>query len=380
MVIALCYHCNKWMLFDIMADYYSTLGVAREASPDDIKKAFRKLAHQYHPDKGTGDEKKFKEINEAYQVLSNTEKRARYDHTGQDYHSQGQSQGGGARGGGFEGFDFNGFNSQGFDFGGSGFEDVFSDLFGGRTGGRTRNRAGADIEVDVELSFEEMVRGAKREVRLRKLSECAICHGTGGKPGTKETICSQCQGQGQVRRTVQSIFGMMQQAVLCDRCQGRGKSYAEECSACHGAGRSQKEESLSIDIPAGIADGQTLSLSGHGAAGERGSQPGNLFVNIHVRPHASLLRKGDDIISRYAMSFADATLGAKVSIETIEGEMMMKIPAGTQPGEVFRIKGKGVPRLQRYGRGDHLVSVSLAVPKKLSSEEKRLIEALRDLQ
>lgn len=360
-----------------MADYYSTLGVPRTASEDEIKKAFRKLAHQHHPDKGTGDEKKFKEINEAYQVLGNKEKRARYDHTGQDYHSQGQGQGGGAQGGGFGGFDFNG---QGFDFGGSGFEDVFSDLFGGRARGRGRSQAGADIEVDVELSFEEMVSGAKRDIKLRKLSACETCHGTGGKPGSKETTCTQCQGQGQVRRTVQSIFGAMSQVVTCDRCQGRGKTYAESCHTCHGAGRTQREETVSVDIPAGIADGQTLSLSGHGAAGEAGSRAGDLYVNVHVRPHATLVRRGDDIVSQYAMSFAEAALGAKVSIVTIKGEVIMKIPAGTQPGEVFRIKGEGVPHLNRHGRGDHLVAVSLSVPKKLSSEEKHLIESLRDLK
>lgn len=362
-----------------MADYYSTLGVARGASSDDIKKAFRKLAHQYHPDKGTGDEKKFKEINEAYQVLGNSEKRARYDQTGQDYHSQGQG-GGADPGGGFGGFSAGGGPASGWDFSGSGFEDVFSDLFGGRGGSRGRGRAGADIEVDVELSFEEMVRGAKREIKLRKMSECETCRGTGGKPGSKESTCSQCQGAGQVRRTVQSIFGMMQQAVICDRCQGRGKTYAEECHTCHGAGRTQREESVTIDVPAGIQDGQTLSLSGHGAAGESGSRPGDLYVNVHVRPHATLVRRGDDIVSQHAMSYTEATLGAKVSIETIEGEVIMKIPSGTQPGEVFRIKGKGVPHLNHYGRGDHLVSVTLAVPKKLSSEEKRLIEALRDLK
>lgn len=362
-----------------MADYYNTLGVPRSASDDEVKKAFRKLAHQYHPDKGTGDEKKFKEINEAYQVLSNKEKRARYDQTGQDYHSQGQGPAGG-QGQGFGGFDFSGSGGQGFDFNGSGFEDVFSDLFGGRMGNRSRSRAGADIQVDVELSFEEMVRGAKREIKLRKLSPCQTCHGTGGKPGTKESTCSQCQGQGQVRRTVQSIFGAMSQVVTCDRCQGRGKTFAEQCPTCHGAGRAQHEEAVSIDIPAGIQDGQTLSLSGHGAAGELGAQAGDLYINVHVRPHATLVRRGDDIVSEYAMSFAEAVLGAKVAITTIDGPVTMKIPAGTQPGEVFRIRGTGVPHLNHHGRGDHLVSVTLAVPKKLSSEEKRLIEALRDLK
>ncbi len=362
-----------------MADYYSILGVSRSASEDEIKKAFRKLAHKYHPDKGTGDEKKFKEINEAYQVLGSKEKRARYDQTGQDFHSQGQSGSPGQGGfGGFGGFDF---NSQGFDFNGSGFEDVFSDLFGGRMDGRGgRARAGADIQVDVEITFEEMVRGAKREITLRKLSECETCRGTGGKPGSGEHTCGACQGAGQVRRTVQSIFGMMQQVVVCDRCQGRGKTYAEQCGTCRGAGRTQREEAVSIDIPAGISDGQTLSLGGHGAAGEAGSRPGDLYVNVHVKPHKTLTRKGDDILSQYAMSFAEAALGAKVSIETIEGEVIMKIPAGTQPGEVFRIKGKGVPHLQRYGRGDHLVSVTLSVPKRLSSEEKRAVEALKGVK
>jgi len=357
-----------------MADYYSVLDVPRSATEDEIKKAFRKKAHTYHPDKGTGDEKKFKEINEAYQVLGNKEKRARYDQTGQDFHSQGTGQAGGQGSGGFD------FNGQNFDFGGSGFEDIFSNFFGGQGGSGGRGRSGADIAVDVELSFEEMVKGVKRTINLRKLSSCETCQGTGGKPGSKESTCTQCQGAGQVRRTVQSIFGAMAQAVLCDRCHGRGKTYAEECGTCHGAGRTQREESVSIDIPAGIADGQTLSLSGYGAAGESGSQSGDLYVNVHVRPHPSLSRRGDDIVSEYAMSFAEAALGAKVSIHTIEGEMIMKIPAGTQPGEVFRIKGKGVPHLNRYGRGDHLVAVSLAVPKKLSSEEKRLIETLKNLK
>lgn len=360
-----------------MADYYSILGVPRSASEDDIKKAFRKLAHKYHPDKGTGDEKKFKEINEAYQVLSSKEKRARYDQTGQDYHSQGQGPSGGQ---GFGGFDFSGFNTQGFDFSGSGFEDIFSDFFGGRSAGRGRSRSGANIQVDVEISFEEMVSGVKRDITLRKLSECETCRGTGGKPGSRETTCSQCQGQGQVRRTVQSIFGAMSQVVVCDRCQGRGKTYAEQCSSCHGAGRSQREETVSVDIPAGIEDGQTLSLSGYGAAGEMGSQSGDLYIRVHVRPHATLVRRGDDVVSEYAMSYAEAALGAKVTIATIDGDMVMRIPNGTQPGEVFRIKGKGIPHLNRYGRGDHLVSVTLSVPKKLSSEEKHLIEALRKLQ
>ncbi len=364
-------------------NYYDVLGVAKSATEDDVKKAFRKLAHQYHPDKGTGDEKKFKEINEAYQVLSNKEKRSQYDQFGQTFNGQGHGGGarGGQPGGGFEGFDFNNFSSQGFDFSGTGFEDVFSNIFGGARGaGRGRTQAGADIQVDVEITFAEMVRGVKKEIRLRKFSRCDECRGTGGKPGSKETTCNDCGGNGQVRRTVQSIFGAMSQVVSCERCQGRGKMYAEKCSTCHGEGRIQKEETITVDIPAGMSDRQTLSLSGHGAAGEHGASAGDLFITVHIQSHPTLVRRGDDIVSQYAMSFVEASLGAKVLIETIEGQVTMKIPAGTQPGEVFRIKGKGVPHLQQYGRGDHLVTVTLAVPKKLSSEEKHLIEALRDIQ
>lgn len=352
-----------------MTDYYEVLGVPRTASEDDIKKAFRKLAHKHHPDKGTGDEKKFKEINEAYQVLSNKEKRQNYDHHGQTFNGQGPQGGGG--------FDFSGFSSQGFDFSGTGFEDVFSDIFGGRTS-RGRSRAGSDIQVDIEISFEEMVRGVKKDITLRKLSSCQTCAGTGGKPGSREVICKHCGGNGQVRRTMQSIFGAITQAVTCEHCHGRGKTYSEKCHTCQGSGRVQREETVSVDIPAGIHDEQTVSLSGHGAAGEVGSPAGTLYIVVHVRSHATLHRRGDDIISEYHMSFSEAALGAKVTVETIEGALTMKIPAGTQPGEVFRIKGKGVPHLGRYGRGDHLVTVTLSVPKKLSSEQKKIIESLKD--
>ncbi|MDP2838206.1 MAG: molecular chaperone DnaJ, partial [Candidatus Moranbacteria bacterium] len=361
-----------------MADYYDVLGISRSATSDEIKKAFRKLAHKHHPDKSSGDEKKFKEINEAYQVLSNSEKRRNYDQHGETFSGQGNGRASSQGGQGFGGFDFSGFSSQGGDF--SGFEDIFSDLFGGRANSRGRAKAGADIQVDVEISFEEMVRGVKRDITLRKMSACETCRGTGGKSDSKETTCTECHGQGQVRRTVQSIFGDMSQVVTCDRCQGRGKTFSEQCSVCRGAGRAQKEETLSIDIPAGMPAGQTLSLSGHGAAGESGSRSGDLFITVHVRPHARLTRRGDDIVSQYAMSFATAALGDKIAIETIDGEVTMKIPAGTQSGEVFRIRGAGVPHLNHHGRGDHLVSVILAVPKKLSSEEKRIIEALRDTQ
>ena len=364
-----------------MANYYDTLGVAKSATGDEIKKAFRKLAHKYHPDKGGGDEKKFKEINEAYQVLSDKEKRQQYDQFGQTFSGNGNTGGSSS---GRQGPGFGGFSSQDFDFGGfsaqggpaSGWEDIFSGMFGSTGRARGHGRAGSDIQVDVEISFEEMVQGVKKNIRLRKLSSCDVCHGTGGKPGSSETACADCGGSGQVRRAVQTIFGTFEQAIVCERCLGRGKIYKEKCAVCHGTARLEKEEELSIDIPAGIDDGQTLSMRGSGAAGEHGAPAGDLFINVHIRPHPFLKRRGDDIVSRLDITFAQATLGDKVSIETIEGEMTMKIPAGTQPGEVFRVRGKGVPHLGRFGRGDQLVTIALIVPKKLSREEKELIEKL----
>lgn len=356
-----------------MANYYDTLGVAKGATDDEIKKAFRKLAHKYHPDKGGGDEKKFKEINEAYQVLSDKERRRQYDQFGQTFSGNGNR---GGQGQGFGGFSSQSGSTEGFDFSGSGFEDIFSGMFGGGGRARGHGRGGQDIQVDVEISFEEMVQGVKKNIRLRKFSRCDVCHGTGGKPGSSETACADCSGAGQVRRAVQTIFGTFEQAVVCERCFGRGKVYQEKCAACRGVARLEKEEEIPIDIPAGIDDNQTLSLSGAGAAGEHGAPAGDLLVNVHIRPHAFLKRRGDDIVSRLDITFAQATLGDKVHIGTIDGDMTMKIPAGTQPGEVFRVRGKGVPHLGRYGRGDQLVTIALIVPRKLSRQEKELIEQL----
>lgn len=359
-------------------NYYDLLGVGKSASQDEIKKAFRKLAHQHHPDKSGGNEAKFKEINEAYSVLSDPAKRAQYDQFGRT--ANGAGSGGGARSGGFEGFDFSQFGGANgnvhFDFGGGGFEDIFSDIFGGaRQGGRAR--AGADIQVDVEISFEEMVKGVHKEVPLRKLAACEHCRGTGGEPGSKEESCKACSGHGQVKKHVRSIFGVIEQAVACDTCRGKGKTYARACSHCRGEGRAQREEKVGIDIPAGIQDGQALSLPGHGAAGEQGAPAGDLFIVVHVRAHAQWSRRGDDIHSTIEISYPEAALGDKVSVMTIDGPVSMKVPAGTQPGEVFRIRGKGIPHLGRYGHGDHLVTVKLVVPKKLSHAEKELIGQLK---
>jgi molecular chaperone DnaJ len=354
-------------------DYYQRLGVDKKATPDEIKKAFRKLAHKYHPDKGSGDEAKFKEINEAYQVLSDDKKRAQYDNYGQTFSGQ---PGGGPQGGGF---DFSGFGGQagGFDFGGGGFEDLFGDMFGGGRSRRSETRRGQDIQVQVEITFEEMIKGATRDIRLRKYVTCKTCSGTGGEPGSKEETCTTCNGNGQVRKMMQTILGAFQQVVTCDVCHGKGKKYTKVCHTCHGHGRVQEEESITITIPAGIDNGQALSLQGKGHAGEGGSQSGDLIVEVFVKTHSTLKRRGEHITSDEKLSYADMALGASVPIMTIDGSMTIKIPAGTQPGEVFRIRGKGVPSLSGRSRGDHMVTVSVAIPKKLSKTAKKALEELK---
>lgn len=353
-------------------DYYAILGVAKGASQDEVKKAYRKLAHTHHPDKQGGDEAKFKEINEAYSILGDPQKRSQYDQFGQTFNGAGQS------GQGFGGFDFSQFGGQGFDFGGSNFEDLFTDIFsGGR--GRSREPRGADVQVDVEISFEEMVRGVKKDIHLRTFVNCKVCHGTGGKPGSKETTCGTCQGQGQVRKQMRTILGVFTQMSRCDTCQGRGKTYVEACSSCKGSGRVREERTLSLSIPAGIEDGQAISLTGEGEAGEGGVKAGDLFVVVHVRPKEGFARRGDDIVSVIKVSYSQLVLGDKVEVPTLDGSVSMKIPAGTEPGEVFRIKGGGIPRLSSFGKGDHLVKVELLIPKKPSSEMKKMLEQLQKL-
>lgn len=362
-------------------DYYKTLGVSRSASDDELKKAYRKLAHEWHPDKKGGDEAKFKEINEAYQVLSNKEKRAQYDQFGEAF-SQSPGGGGGAGFGGFDfGRGFEGFSNGNFHFEG-GFDDIFSDIFGANRSGRRRSpRRGADIQIDIEISFEEMANGVKKVIPLRREVVCSSCAGTGGKRGSKESTCPTCNGAGQVRRTVRSILGMFQQVEACTECSGRGKVYTEKCPECRGSGHVKKSEEIPIDIPGGIEDGQMLSLSGEGEAGEAGSSPGDLLVAIHVRRHPTFERRGNDVLSNISISSVRATLGDTVPIETIDGEVSMKIPPGTQSGEVFRIRSKGLrPIGSSWGRGDHLVTVTVRTPKNLTREERRLFESLRDME
>jgi molecular chaperone DnaJ len=358
-------------------DYYKILGVGKGASDDEIKKAYRKLAHKHHPDKSGGDEKKFKEINEAYQVLSDKSKRAQYDQFGQTFGQGGFSGGGGQ---GFGGFDFSDMH---FDFGGSGgqefggenFQDIFSNIFGGGSRGRRRGR-GQDIQVDLEISFEEMVKGTRRTVRLYKNAKCDRCAGTGGDPGADLKTCPVCRGAGQVQKTTRSFFGSFSQVTVCPECKGQGKTYSKKCSKCGGDGRVKKEEEIEINVPAGIQNGQTISLQGAGEAGEKGAGAGDLYILIRVKEHRKFSRKDLDILSSEEISFSVAALGGEIEIETIEGNLILKIPSGTQSGETFRIKGKGVPDVHGRGRGHHLVKIIVRVPRRLSREQRRLVEEL----
>jgi molecular chaperone DnaJ len=355
------------------ANYYDILGVAKNATQDEIKKAFRKKAHELHPDKKTGDEKKFKEANEAYQVLSDTQKRSQYDQYGQTFSGAG-SQGNGGPGAGFGGYDFSGFDfgSQGGGFGG--FEDMFGDIFGG--GGRRRARRGADIQVDVEIDIFEAAKGVKKTIPLRRKVTCKTCTGTGGKPGSKEETCTNCQGSGQVKKIMRTILGTFEQPAECDVCHGRGKTYSEKCTVCSGEGRVTESEQIDIEIPAGIDDGQALSMSSKGEAGEHGTAPGDLIIAVHVKPHAKLKRQGNTISSLETLSITQAALGASVEVQTLEGNITIKIPAGTQPGEVFRLRGKGMPSLHGRHQGDHMVTIQVEIPKKLSKKVKEALTTL----
>jgi molecular chaperone DnaJ len=350
-------------------DYYDILGVNKGANDDEIKKAYRKLAHKYHPDKSGGDAEKFKEINAAYQVLSDKSKRQQYDQFGSGFEQRSSGFGGG--------FGGQGFNGQGFDFG-EGFEDIFSNIFGGG-GSRSQDmrRSGKDIQVDVQINFEEMVNGVQREVELYQKILCDFCRGSGGQPGTDEQACHTCKGSGQIHKTVSSFFGSFSQAYVCPECQGVGKTFSQKCQKCHGEGRIKQSRKVAINIPAGISNGQTISMQGQGEAGERGAQSGDLYVTVHIENHAKFTREGNNLLCSEHISFSQAALGDKIEIETIDEYVKMKIPSGTQSGELFRIKGKGVPSLNRGNRGDHLVKIIVDVPKNTSRDQKRVIEELK---
>lgn len=356
-------------------DYYDILGVSRSASDQEIKKAFRKMAHEYHPDKSKGNEEKFKEVNEAYQVLSDSEKRRAYDQFGRAGPGTGGSSG-------FRPEDFSrqgpfgGFTGQGF---GADFEDIgdiFSDFFGGMTGRRQKRKSshGRDIEMDAAIRFDEAVFGAIKTIGLRKKNECETCKGTGAEAGTKPIACVVCQGTGTVTQVQHTFLGQMRVQTACPHCDGQGSVIQSKCRSCGGGGVVETEKTIEVKIPAGISDGQTIRLSGLGEAGLRGSASGDLFVNVHVESSKEFARKGDDIHSTASISFVQASLGAVIEMMSIDGKVELKIPSGSQPNQVFRLRGKGVPHLRGRGRGDHFVTLNVVIPKKLSKKQKQLLQ------
>ncbi len=351
-------------------DYYQTLGVGKSASAEEIKRAYRKLAHQHHPDKGGGNEAKFKEVNEAYQVLSDEGRRQKYDQFGENFEQAGGFPGGGQ---GFEGFQgFGGFNgSADFDIG-----DIFGDIFGVGQDRQSRRTRGVDLELGLELSFEEAVFGTTKRIRLEKMDRCEACSGSGAEPGTKVATCPKCHGQGHIKTVRRTVFGAMESRTTCDRCDGTGKVPEQPCRTCKGAGVKRREKIVEVTVPAGIDDGQRIRVTGEGEAGYRGSEPGDLYLQVRVRTHPKFVRDGSDLRLELPVSFVQAALGAKLSVETLDGSVELKVPAGTQPGTVLKLRGKGVPHLRGSGRGDLLATVRAVVPTKLSKKEKQVLHEL----
>jgi molecular chaperone DnaJ len=345
-------------------DYYEILGVGRNASNDEIKAAFRKLARQYHPDvnKEDGAEEKFKEVNEAYGVLSDPEKRTRYDRFGKE---------GLGNMGGFHDYtvDFNDI-----------FEELFGRGFGFSSGRRSRTspRRGRDLQMQVTLAFEEAVFGVEREIEFQREEICSRCNGSGAEPGTSPVRCSTCNGQGEVRQVRQTFLGQMVQTATCPTCNGRGETISSPCRTCQGGGLELKTVKKKVPIPAGVNRGTQIKLAGEGGPGVFGGPNGNLFLVLDVKSHKFFKRREDDIILNLDINVAQAALGAEIEVPTLDGNEKLKIPSGTQPGKVFHIKNKGVPHLQRSGRGDQLVIVNVAVPTKLTKEQRELFEKLAE--
>lgn len=348
-------------------DYYETLGVDKKASKDEIKKAFRTLAHKYHPDKKTGDDAKFKEINEAYSILSDDSKRAQYDAYGSNFNASGGSQGG------FGDFDFSQFTQGGQ---GGSFEFDFGDLFGNAFGGgRAQTKRGRDISIDIELSFEESIFGVERTVLLNKVSKCDICSGSGAEKNSEMIKCETCNGKGQLREIKRTFFGQFETTNVCGTCQGTGKIPKIKCHACRGNGILKKESEIKVKIPAGIDHGEMMRLTGAGEA-ISGGQTGDLYIKIYVKKHAIFKKEGHNLLMDLDVKLTDALLGGEETIKTLDGDIRVKIPEGVMHGEVLRVKNKGVPYDKHY-RGDILIKIHLQIPKKLSKEAKKIIESLK---
>lgn len=367
-------------------NYYDILGVSKSASADEIKRAYRKKAHEYHPDKGSGNEEKFKEVNEAYQVLSDTSKKQQYDQFGTTFDQSARSGAGAGQtrgnpfGGGFDFSGFGGFANGGgveFDIG-----DIFSDIFGG--GGRqhtgSRRAKGIDLEMPLSLSFEESFRGVTKTVTLEKTDACLACAGSGGKPGTKVVTCPKCHGQGQVMAQRRTIFGVMQTATTCENCMGEGKVPEDPCVECKGAGVKRREKTIEIQVPAGINNGQRIRITGEGEVGYKGSSAGDLYVVVKVAVSKEFKRVDNDLLKDLPVSFLQATLGAKLEVEAPDGKLEVKVPAGTQSGTVLKVSGKGMPVVNSGKRGDLLLTLRVVVPNKITKKEKELLEQLAELR
>jgi molecular chaperone DnaJ len=359
-------------------DYYEVLGVAKGASEAEIKKAYRQMALKFHPDKNPGDkaaEDKFKEAAEAYEVLSNPEKKSRYDQFGHN------GVGGAAGFGGGQSMNMEDIFSQFGDIfgGGNPFESFFGGGGGGGRGGRRTVNRGTNLRIKVKLTLEEIAKGTEKKIKVNKQISCQTCGGSGAQAGTGAfSTCNMCKGSGQIRRVTNSFLGQMQTITTCPTCNGEGQTITNKCKACTGSGLQQGEEIISINIPPGVAEGMQLTVSGKGNAAERGGIPGDLLIVVEEIPHPQLQRDGDHLIFDLYISFADAALGVAIEVPTLEGKAKIKIEPGTQGGKVLRLKGKGVPALNSYTRGDLLVNINVWTPQQLSTEEKKTMEKLRE--
>jgi molecular chaperone DnaJ len=358
-------------------DYYEILGVNKSSGADEIKKAYRKVAMQFHPDRNPGDktaEEKFKEAAEAYEVLSDQDKRAQYDRFG---HAGVSGNGRGFGGGGNMNMD-DIFSQFGDIFG----EDVFGSFFGGgrggRSGGRARGSRGSNLRIKLKMTYEEIAKGANKTVKVKKYVQCATCTGSGAKDKGSVQNCGSCGGSGQVRKVTNTFLGQMQTVTTCPTCNGEGTVITSKCASCKGEGRVYAEETVSIDIPAGVQEGMQLSLNSKGNAGERGGQSGDLIVLIEEEQHPQLQRDGLNVVYDLHISFPEAVFGTNLEVPTIDGKAKIKIPAGTQGGKIFRLKGKGFPAINSYEKGDQLIHVNIWTPQHLSSEEKTMMEKMQE--
>ena len=356
-------------------DYYEILGIEKSANSEEIKKAFRKLAHKYHPDKGGGDSGKFKEASEAYSVLSDEKKRAEYDTYGRSGGSSGGHQGGQGAAGGFGDFDFSGFAGQAgqgdfqdFDLG-----DIFGDLFGG--GRRERTKRGRDISIDLAISFSESVFGAERKILITKTSVCSECKGSGAKVGSDTVTCDICNSKGRIHETKRSIFGTFSTQKECANCHGTGKIPREKCHKCRGAGVARSEEEIVVKIPAGVDNGEMVRLGGVGEA-VRGGTAGDLYIKLHVDKHPIFRKEGSNLLMDLNVKLTEALLGGETNIKTLDGDLILKIPEGVSPGEILRVRGKGVPT-GRHSRGDIMIKINIQIPTKLSKTAKKIVEELK---